>query len=157
MREAIIRLNNKKDDAELCIKQNEKITFKMLSKEELVKLFNDFFIKDQHEKANIKLFSENTIGSGIDYVVIKQPEHMQYVTYNNHSYKMICELTTSICASQLFSFTKRFLLVTFGITSSKITSITEIQKIISMSVKPFLLEFIILIILLFINLRQHSS
>ena len=39
MREAIIRLNNKKDDAELCIKQNEKITFKMLSKEELVKLF----------------------------------------------------------------------------------------------------------------------
>ena len=56
MREAIIRLNNKKDDAELCIKQNEKITFKMLSKEELVKLFNDFFIKDQHEKANIKLF-----------------------------------------------------------------------------------------------------
>ena len=54
MREAIIRLNNKKDDAELCIKQNEKITFKMLSKEELVKLFNDFFIKDQHEKANIK-------------------------------------------------------------------------------------------------------
>ena len=30
MREAIIRLNNKKDDAELCIKQNEKITFKML-------------------------------------------------------------------------------------------------------------------------------
>ena len=63
MREAIIRLNNKKDDAELCIKQNEKITFKMLSKEELVKLFNDFFIKDQHEKANIKLFSENTISS----------------------------------------------------------------------------------------------
>ena len=62
MREAIIRLNNKKDDAESCIKQNEKITFKMLSKEELVKLFNDFFIKDQHEKANIKLFSENTIG-----------------------------------------------------------------------------------------------
>ena len=53
MREAIIRLNNKKDDAELCIKQNEKITFKMLSKEELVKLFNDFFIKDQHEKTNI--------------------------------------------------------------------------------------------------------
>ena len=45
MREAIIRLNNKKDDAELCIKQNEKITFKMLSKEELVKLFNDFFLK----------------------------------------------------------------------------------------------------------------
>ena len=41
---------------------------------------------------------------------------------------MICELTTSICASQLFSFTKRFLLVTFGITSSKITNITEIQK-----------------------------
>lgn len=88
MREAIIRLNNKKDDAELCIKQNEKITFKMLSKEELVKLFNDFFIKDQHEKANIKLFSENTIGAGIDYTVIKQPEHMQYVTYNNHSYKV---------------------------------------------------------------------
>ena len=88
MREAIIRLNNKKDDAELCIKQNEKITFKMLSKEELVKLFNDFFIKDQHEKANIKLFSENTIGAGIDYTVIKQPEHMQYVTYNNHSYKI---------------------------------------------------------------------
>ena len=78
MREAIIRLNNKKDDAELCIKQNEKITFKMLSKEELVKLFNDFFIKDQHEKTNIKLFSENTIGAGIDYAVIKQPEHMQY-------------------------------------------------------------------------------
>lgn len=70
MREAIIRLNNKKDDAELCIKQNEKITFKMLSKEELVKLFNEFFIKDQHEKANIKLFSENTIGAGIDYTVI---------------------------------------------------------------------------------------
>lgn len=87
MREVIIRLNNKKDDAELCIKQNEKITFKMLSKEELVKLFNEFFIKDQHEKANIKLFSENTIGAGIDYTVIKQPEHMQYVTYNNHSYK----------------------------------------------------------------------
>lgn len=60
----------------------------MLSKEELVKLFNDFFIKDQHEKANIKLFSENTIGAGIDYTVIKQPEHMQYVTYNNHSYKI---------------------------------------------------------------------
>lgn len=60
----------------------------MLSKEELVKLFNDFFIKDQHEKANIKLFSENTIGAGIDYAVIKQPEHMQYVTYNNHSYKI---------------------------------------------------------------------
>ena len=88
MREAIIRLNNKKDDAELCIKQNEKITFKMLSKEELVKLFNEFFIKDQHEKANIKLFSENTIGAGIDYTVIKQPEHMQYVTYNNRSYKI---------------------------------------------------------------------
>ena len=42
MREAIIRLNNKKDDAELCIKQNEKITFKMLSKEELVKLYGEF-------------------------------------------------------------------------------------------------------------------
>ena len=88
MREAIIRLNNKKDDAELCIKQDEKITFKMLSKEELVRLFNEFFIKDQHEKANIKLFSENTIGAGIDYAVIKQPEHMQYVTYNNRSYKI---------------------------------------------------------------------
>lgn len=34
------------------------------------------------------MFSENTIGVGIDYAVIKQPEHMQYVTYNNHSYKI---------------------------------------------------------------------
>ncbi len=88
MREVIIRLNNKKTDAELCIKQDKRITFKMLSKEELVRLFNEFFIKDPRSKEKIKLFSKNTIGSGIDYVVIKQPEHMQYVTYNNHSYKI---------------------------------------------------------------------
>lgn len=88
MREAIIRLNNKKADAELCIKENKKITFKMLSKEELISLFNKFLINSPRDKANIKLFSKNTIGAGIDYVVIKQPEHMQYVTYNNCSYKI---------------------------------------------------------------------
>ena len=74
--------------AEALGKENIVIDIQMLSKEELVKLFNDFFIKDQHEKANIKLFSENTIGAGIDYTVIKQDENMRYVTYNNHSYKI---------------------------------------------------------------------
>lgn len=88
MQEVIIRLTNKKEDAELCFKRNEKITFKKLSKEKLLSILSEFSSKKTRNTEKIKIFQKNVIGAGDNYVVIKQPEHTQYVTFNQTSYKI---------------------------------------------------------------------
>lgn len=87
MQEVIIRLTDKKEDAELCFKRNGRITYKNLSKDELKNILGRFSDEITKEE-KIKIFPQNVIGAGDDYVVINQPEHLQYVTYNNHSYKI---------------------------------------------------------------------
>lgn len=87
MREAIIRLNNKKDDAELCIKRNKKIIFKKLSIDEVMMLINQCASQTIFSR-KVNLLSQNIIGMGPGYTVIKQEGHIQYVTFNTTTYKI---------------------------------------------------------------------
>lgn len=87
MKEVIIKFSNVKSDAELCIKKGDIITFKKLAIEDALNAIEECATNSLMIK-KIKLLPENVIAKGGGYTVIRQPEHVQYVTFNQTSYKI---------------------------------------------------------------------
>lgn len=87
MREVIMRFSCVHPDVELCMKRNKKIIFKKLSIDEVMMLINQCASQTIFSN-KINLLSQNVIGMGAGYTVIKQEEHIQYVTFNKTTYKI---------------------------------------------------------------------
>lgn len=90
MSQAIIRLDSSKEDAELCINSKEKTIFKNISFTQLRSIVSHY-CNDECKKnnKNIFLFNDVYIGLGDDYIVIKQPEHLKFVTLLGKGYKIV--------------------------------------------------------------------
>jgi hypothetical protein len=87
MKEVIMRFSNVHPDVELCIKRNKKIIFKKLSIDEVMMLINQCASQTIFSR-KVNLLSQNIIGMGPGYTVIKQEGHIQYVTFNTTTYKI---------------------------------------------------------------------